>query len=117
MFIPFRRKANNLHTAIAAVTYGVLLAGASSHAAAQQNTPELQEIQEVVVTGSRIRRSTTIENIVVTDISAAQMDTRGYVNAIESLEQLPFVTVGVNNQGNKSPTAHREAETAKAHRG
>jgi len=109
MFIPFRRKANNLHTAIAAVTYGVLLAGASSHAAAQQNTPELQEIQEVVVTGSRIRRSTTIENIVVTDISAAQMDTRGYVNAIESLEQLPFVTVGVNNQGNNTQLGDNNA--------
>jgi outer membrane receptor protein involved in Fe transport len=59
-------------------------------------------VEEVVVTGSRIRRQTTLQNIVVTDIEAAQMDLRGFNNAIESLEQLPFVSVGVNNQGNNT---------------
>jgi len=71
-------------------------------AAAQTAAPEAREIEEVLVTGSRIRRDTDIQNIAVIEIDAQQMSLRGFVNTIESLEQLPFVSVGVNNQGNST---------------
>jgi outer membrane receptor protein involved in Fe transport len=101
---PFRRKANHLRIAIAAVTSGVLLMGgaASNYVYAQPAADPSADVEEIVVIGSRIRRSTTIENIVVTEVTAEQMDSRAFVNTIESLEQLPFVSVGVNNQGNST---------------
>ncbi len=101
---PFRRKANHLRIAIAAVTSGALLMGAtaSNYVYAQPVPDASADVEEIVVLGSRIRRSTTIENIVVTEVTAEQMDSRAFVNTIESLEQLPFVSVGVNNQGNST---------------
>ncbi|MEY3666940.1 MAG: hypothetical protein RL572_480, partial [Pseudomonadota bacterium] len=71
-------------------------------ALAQAPAPQVREVEEVLVTGSRIRRDTDIQNIAVIEIDAQQMALRGYVNTIESLEQLPFVSVGVNNQGNNT---------------
>ncbi len=71
-------------------------------AAAQTPTPAVREVEEVLVTGSRIRRDTDLQNIAVIEIDAQQIALRGFVNTIESLEQLPFVSVGVNNQGNNT---------------
>ncbi len=71
-------------------------------ALAQTPAPQVREVEEVLVTGSRIRRDTDIQNIAVIEVDAQQMALRGYVNTIESLEQLPFVSVGVNNQGNNT---------------
>ena len=86
---PFRRKANHLRIAIAAVTSGALLMGAtaSNYVYAQPVPDASADVEEIVVLGSRIRRSTTIENIVVTEVTAEQMDSRAFVNTIESLEQ------------------------------
>lgn len=69
---------------------------------AQQGASGNNELEEVVVTGSRIRRDTPIENISITEVGAEEIEVRGYVNPIESLEQLPFVEVGVNNRGNST---------------
>lgn len=71
-------------------------------AEAQVSEPGATEIEEVLVTGSRIRRDTDLQNIAVIEIDGAQISRQGLVNAIESLEQLPFVNVGVNNQGNST---------------
>ena len=64
-------------------------------ALAQTPAPQVREVEEVLVTGSRIRRDTDIQNIAVIEVDAQQMALRGYVNTIESLEQLPFVSVPV----------------------
>ncbi|WP_425407774.1 TonB-dependent receptor domain-containing protein [Hyphococcus sp.] len=73
---------------------------AAAVAAVQDTTPLADEDRDVVVvTGSRIRRPVD-ETIAVTDIDAVQFETRAFTNTIEALEDLPFVAVGVNNQGN-----------------
>ncbi len=80
----------------------VALAGGAL-AQAQPAEAEAQESEskdEVVVTGSRIRR----ENAFDTYLPGAQIDgleitTRGFDNIIEGLEQLPIVGPGVNSQG------------------
>jgi outer membrane receptor protein involved in Fe transport len=93
------KKRRTLATAVSVAVTGVMAYGMLAPASM---AAEPTAVEEVVVTGSRIRRQTTLQNIVVTDIDAAQMDLRGFNNAIESLEQLPFVSVGVNNQGNNT---------------
>jgi len=79
------------------IGFALFSAGASAQDAAQNRGADI--LEEVVVTGSRIRRDTPVGNIAVTEIDAGQIEVRGFVNPIESLEQLPFVEVGVNNRG------------------
>lgn len=55
----------------------------------------------VVVTGSRIRRQVD-ETVAVTEIDAGQIETRGYINTIDALEEIPFVATGVNNSGDST---------------
>jgi iron complex outermembrane recepter protein len=62
---------------------------------------DVEDQDVVVVTGSRIRRAVD-ETVAVTEIDAGLIDTRGYTNAIDALEELPFVAVGVNNTGNST---------------
>jgi len=83
------------------IALGIGLAVSSADAGAQQSSPSggADVLDEVVVTGSRIRRDTPVGNIAVTEIDSGQIEVRGFVNPIESLEQLPFVEVGVNNRG------------------
>ena len=59
-------------------------------AAAQTPTPAVREVEEVLVTGSRIRRDTDIQNIAVIEIDAQQIALRGFVNTIESLEPVSY---------------------------
>lgn len=67
-------------------------------------TPQAAEEAEaedevIVVTGSRIRRNPADDTIRLNQIDAEEIESRGFVNAIEALEELPFVGPGVNNQG------------------
>jgi outer membrane receptor protein involved in Fe transport len=62
----------------------------------------------VVVTGSRIRRPVD-QTIAVTEIGAAEFETRAFTNTIDSLEELPFVGVGTNNSGNGTQTGDNNA--------
>ena len=73
-----------------------------------QDIEEIEEIEEdeaetdrIVVTGSRIRRELDA-TIPVTTVGQLEYQERGFVNTIESLEQLPFVGPGVNNSGNST---------------
>lgn len=59
------------------------------------------ETDTIVITGSRIRRQID-ETIPLENIDAVQIETRGFINTIEALEELPFVAVGVNNSGNST---------------
>lgn len=76
---------------------------------AQDDVDEIEEREEaeevdgdtIVVTGSRIRRPIDT-TIAIEAIGEVQIETRGYVNAIEALEELPFVAAGVNNSGNST---------------
>ncbi len=55
----------------------------------------------IIVTGSRIRRRVD-ETVGVTEIGELEFQQRGFINAIEALEELPFVAIGVNNTGNST---------------
>ena len=98
----FMAKPKSLQLAVRAASALVLLAGVGSVNPVLAQQGEQAVIEELVVTGSRIRRDTPLQNIAVIGIDAEQIDLRGFVNAIEGLEQLPFVSVGVNNQGNNT---------------
>ncbi|MEY4640468.1 MAG: hypothetical protein RLZZ227_462 [Pseudomonadota bacterium] len=100
----FRRKHDVLGTSVAAVVAMIVLPGIGFAPAAQAQQAQAASpvVEELLVTGSRIRRDTSLQNIPVIDIDAATMDLRGFVNTVESLEQLPFIGVGVNNRGNNT---------------
>ena len=94
-------KQNSLRLAVGLAS-SLLVTGLGSMRVAVAQPAPSATIDEVIVTGSRIRRDTALQNIAVIGIEAEQIALRGFVNAIESLEQLPFVSVGVNNQGNNT---------------
>ena len=105
----------SLKAALAVGASGLALGLAAGALAQPVDTiPEDSSVEEtsdrLVVTGSRIRRQLD-ETIAVTDIDAAQVDLRGFVNTIEGLEQLPFVAVGVNNEGNPTQFGDNNAFT------
>ena len=54
---------------------------------------------EIVITGSRIKRNAADQAIAVTEIGQEEIQQRGFVNAIEALEQVPLVGIGTNAQG------------------
>lgn len=70
-----------------------------------QNSPgapvdENRGFDSIFVTGSRIWRNPADETIPITEIDHVEFKTRGFVNTIEALEDIPFVGNGVNNLGN-----------------
>ena len=94
---PFKKRA--LALAVGSAT--VLAGGMSSQVLAQE---ELTEIEETVVTGSRIKRQDFISNSPVTTVAAEQFDITGTVNTESLLNTLPQVVPGLdrtsNNPGN-----------------
>jgi outer membrane receptor protein involved in Fe transport len=78
---------------------GLLISAGAASAQQADRSSSAESLEEVTVTGSRIRRETAVANIAITEIDAEQIELRGFVNPIEGVEQLPFVEVGVNNRG------------------
>ncbi|MEM8772590.1 MAG: TonB-dependent receptor [Pseudomonadota bacterium] len=83
---------------------GFMFSAAAAQDAEVETIDPREEVEDsestdtIVVTGSRIRREvdTTID---VTTIDSIEIQNRGFVNAIEAVEQLPLTGIGVNNQG------------------
>ena len=92
---PFKKKA--LALAVSSAT--VLTGGMSSQALAQ-----VEQIEEVTVTGSRIKRQDFISNSPVATVDAEQFKLTGTVNTESLLNTLPQVVPGLdrtsNNPGN-----------------
>lgn len=86
----------------------MLIAGASAAAmsstafaqggAASSDTAEAPR-DEVVVTGSRLRRQGIDSSVNVTVIDSKEFEQRGYTNAIDALEQQPIFGSGTNLDG------------------
>ena len=95
---PFKKRA--LALAVSSAT--VLVGSMSSQVFAQED--ELQEIEETIVTGSRIKRADFVSNSPVTTVAAEQFDITGTVNTESLLNSLPQVIPGLdrtsNNPGN-----------------
>ncbi len=61
---------------------------------------EADEIEEVIVTGSRIRRNPLDEPVAIMDISAEAIERTGLTNLASALQQLPISGSAINSQFN-----------------
>ncbi|MEX2495985.1 MAG: TonB-dependent receptor [Woeseia sp.] len=69
-------------------------------ASAQQAIDPGESIEEVVVTGSRIRRNPLNEAAAILDLDAADLDRSGLTNLGDALQQLPITGSAINSQFN-----------------
>ena len=101
-----------LAAGVSSIAMGVAAPAALAQAVEEvpETTEEAEEERdEVVITGSRIRRRLDDQTIAITDIDQEEFQFRGFVNAIEALEELPLVGPGVNNQGNATQNGDNNA--------
>ena len=85
----------------------IALAGASALVLSLAITPEniaraqqAEEMEEVVVTGSRIRRNPLNEPVAIMEIGAGDIESTGVTNLGEALQQLPITGSAVNSKFN-----------------
>jgi iron complex outermembrane recepter protein len=69
-------------------------------AGAQEPAAADETLEEVVVTGSRIRRNPLNEAAAVMDISTSDLDRTGLTNLGDALQQLPITGSAINSQFN-----------------
>ena len=61
---------------------------------------EAEEIEEVVVTGSRIRRNPLDDAVAIMDVTVADINSTGLTNLGDALRQLPLTGSAINSQFN-----------------
>jgi len=61
---------------------------------------QADEIEEVIVTGSRIRRNPLDEAVAIMDVTADDIQTTGLTNLGDALQQLPITGSAINSQFN-----------------
>jgi iron complex outermembrane receptor protein len=61
---------------------------------------EADEMEEVVVTGSRIRRNPLDESVAIMEIGAGDIESTGLTNLADALQQLPISGSAINSQFN-----------------
>ena len=61
---------------------------------------EADELEEVVVTGSRIRRNPLDEPVAIMEIGAGDIESTGLTNLADALQQLPISGSAINSQFN-----------------
>ena len=71
-----------------------------SSTAAAQNANADQAVEEVVVTGSRIRRDPLSQAAAIMDIGAEKLDQSGFTNLGDALQNLPITGSAPNSQFN-----------------
>ena len=78
-------------------TLGLSLAATPANIAQAQ---EVDELEEVVVTGSRIRRNPLDESVAIMEIGAGDIESTGLTNLADALQQLPISGSAINSQFN-----------------
>ena len=88
----------SIKTKLLATTLLAGLTGAAfgGVAIAQEDEESVQE--QVVITGSRLRRAPD-ETIAVTTIGSEQIERRGFTNVIDAIQELPAASLGTNLEG------------------
>jgi iron complex outermembrane recepter protein len=84
-------------------TGATLVALAALFAVPEQSTaqePGADELEEVVVTGSRIRRDPLNEAAAVLELGTTDLDRTGLTNLGDALQQLPVTSSAINSQFN-----------------
>jgi iron complex outermembrane receptor protein len=61
---------------------------------------EADELEEVIVTGSRIRRNPLDEPVAIMEIGASDIESTGLTNLADALQQLPISGSAINSQFN-----------------
>ena len=85
--------------ALAGVTSALVLSLAVTPANIAQ-AQEAEELEEVVVTGSRIRRNPLDEAVAIMEIDAGDIESTGLTNLADALQQLPISGSAINSQFN-----------------
>ncbi|MFT5135424.1 MAG: iron complex outermembrane receptor protein [Arenicella sp.] len=81
------------------VVFGAIFASSMPVVQAQNETG-VTTLEEVVVTGSRIRRNPLNEISPVMNIGSAQLDQAGLTNIGQALQQLPITGSAINSRFN-----------------
>jgi iron complex outermembrane receptor protein len=82
------------------ITSATLLLGLAILPSQQTLAQEVDELEEIIVTGSRIRRNPLDEPVAIMDISAKQIERAGLTNLGDVLQQLPISGSAINSQFN-----------------
>jgi iron complex outermembrane recepter protein len=86
--------------AAAALCFVTFFTAPVTPAGAQETAAGDEAIEEVVVTGSRIRRNPLNDAAAVMDISSSDLDRTGLTNLGDALQQLPITGSAINSQFN-----------------
>jgi len=90
------------HTLVASVIGAAAAAAAFAAASAHAQEPSVSQVEEVVVTGSRIRRTDSDTAEPVSVIGAQDLIERGFVNVADALNDLPQVRLSDAGRGRQS---------------
>lgn len=95
----------NRFVGLAVLCAGLFVGQASSAQTAGDNDSQdaSGSLEEIVVTGSRIRRAETAQPTI--DISGASIDDRGFTNVADALNQIPQFSPGLNTFGTTGTTS------------
>lgn len=77
-----------------------LFLGLTLTPASTSQAQEAEEIEEVVVTGSRIRRNPLDSPVAIMEIGAGDIENTGQTNLADALQQLPISGSAINSQFN-----------------
>ena len=89
-----------MKTPIALAGAGALVLGLAITPADLARAQQAEEMEEVVVTGSRIRRNPLNEPVAIMEIGAGDIESTGVTNLGEALQQLPITGSAVNSKFN-----------------
>ncbi|MDZ7769668.1 MAG: TonB-dependent receptor [Woeseiaceae bacterium] len=89
-----------MKTPIVLAGASVLVLGLAMTPADIANAQQAEEMEEVVVTGSRIRRNPLDEPVAIMEISAADIKDTGMTNLGDALQQLPITGSAINSKFN-----------------
>jgi len=89
-----------MYKGIAGAVSAALVVGLAFTPAQLTFAQDADELEEVIVTGSRIRRNPLDEPVAIMDISAEAIEKTGLINLGSALQQLPISGSAINSQFN-----------------
>lgn len=88
-----------IRTVLAAAVCTTPLMAGGAHAQETGATDDSPTIQEVTVTGSRIRRTNTDTEQPIQIVGPQAVEDRGYINAAQAINDMPIIGVADSNRG------------------
>ncbi len=85
---------------VAGVAWAALIAGLTALPAERAHAQEADDVEEVIVTGSRIRRNPLDEPVAIMELGQEDIARAGLTNLGDALRQLPITGSAINSQFN-----------------